>query len=331
MLSGQEIWKCTMINLNSIDPELRPILSDMPEISNQNKSLEEMQQTFEEYELPEIPMAEGVSVADRKLSALANGEDLLVRIYQPSQREVGEQLPALLWIHGGGFIGGSVYKDDALCGSFVSEGNCVVVSVDYRLAPQYLFPQGFNDCYTALEWLVSEGVRELSLDVERITVGGCSAGGCLAAGVVLRARDCEGPKICYQLLMIPALDDRHETPSARAVTDARVWNRTISTRIWTKYLSEVDGEIPIYAAPGRAKDLSGLPPTFVSVEEQDLLRDEGIQYAQRLSQSGVQTELHVYPGTYHGSVLTGPEAEVTRCHLRDVRASLKTRFWRERE
>ena len=134
----------------------------------------------------------------------------------------------------------------------------------------------------------------------------------------LRARDEGGPSIRAQMLIIPVLDDRHETPSSRKIIDPRVWNRQLSQRAWAAYLKTVEDATPAFAAPARADDLRGLPATFISVEEQDLLRDEAILYAQRLMQSGVKTELHVYPGTFHGSILSSPDVGVNQQHMADL-------------
>jgi len=186
-------------------------------------------------------------------------------------------------------------------------------------------PAPLDDCYDALTW-TANNAETLAIDPERIAVGGLSAGGALAAGLALRARDDGRPQPCFQLLVIPCIDDRHQTPSSRDVTDNRLWNRKLSLKAWEAYLGKYAGEPPIYAAPGRAKDLKGLPPAFVSVEDNDLLRDEGIGYGQRLMQADVTTELHVYPGTFHGSLMF-EEPDVSRRHRRDMLAALKRALW----
>jgi len=141
------------------------------------------------------------------------------------------------------------------------------------------------------------------VDASRVAIAGSSAGGGLSAGVALMARDRGGPPICFQFLGIPELDDRLDTPSMKAFTDTPVWNRPNAVLSWRYYLGALAGsdDIPIYAAPARATDLSGLPPTYISTNEYDPLRDEGIDYAVRLMQAGVNTELHCFPGTWHGS------------------------------
>jgi acetyl esterase/lipase len=177
--------------------------------------------------------------------------------------------------------------------------SAVVVSVDYRLAPEHPFPAGVDDCYLALEW-VSTHADELGIDPDRIAVGGSSSGGATAAGVTLMARDRGGPAIAFQLLVYPVIDDRLDTPSMRACIDTPLFARHDAELMWSYYLGSEPSEVSPYAAPGRATDLAGLPPAYVCVAEFDPLRDEGIAYAQRLVGAGVSTELHLYPGTFHG-------------------------------
>jgi acetyl esterase/lipase len=195
------------------------------------------------------------------------------------------------------------------------------VSVDYRLAPEHPFPSGLEDCYAALLWLAKES-GELGVDAERIAVFGQSAGGGLAAGLALLARDRGGPSLCFQLLGIPELDDRLETPSMVAFTDTPMWNRPSAERSWRYYLGEEpNGDTSVYAAPARAEDLSGLPPAYVSTCEYDPLRDEGMIYALRLLQAGVSVELHQFAGTFHGSTIL--PAEVSRRQQAEMTDALR--------
>jgi acetyl esterase/lipase len=175
----------------------------------------------------------------------------------------------------------------------------VVASVDYRLAPEHPYPAGLDDCYATLTWLSSQD----GIDPSRIAVFGNSAGGGLSAALALRARDNGGPALCFQFLGIPDLDDRMETPSMRDYVDTPMWNRPSAELSWEWYLGEDRSDVPPYASPGRATDLAGLPPTYVSVAQFDPLRDEGIAYAQRLAHADVPVELHMYAGTFHGSML----------------------------
>jgi acetyl esterase/lipase len=219
-----------------------------------------------------------------------------------------------VYIHGGGFVIGNVDTFHAESGSLAHEVGTVVVSVDYRLAPEDPFRAGLEDCYAALLWTV-EQADELGIDVGRVAVGGESAGGGLAAALALLARDRGGPALSFQFLGIPELDDRLDTPSMCAFTDTPLWNRPLAILSWQHYLSgstTVDGRDGLhYAAPARAQDLSGLPPAYLYTCEFDPLRDEGLRYGQRLLEAGVRVESHHYPGTFHGSSLV-TEAPISK-------------------
>jgi acetyl esterase/lipase len=220
---------------------------------------------------------------------------------------------------------GSIDMMDPWC-QWVSAGiDAVVVSVEYRLAPEHPFPAGIDDCYAGLSWM-AESAEELALDPARIAIAGQSAGGGLAAGTALMARDRGGPALCFQLLEIPELDDRLETPSMRAFTDTPLWNHPNAIWSWRHYLGpDHEGEVSPYAAPARAVDLSGLPPAYVSTMEFDPLRDEGILYALGMLQAGVSVELHSYAGTFHGSGLL-PHADASVRNLEEVVHLLKRKL-----
>ena len=215
--------------------------------------------------------------------------------------------PAIYWIHGGGMIAGSVDLDAAYCAELCRRTRSVVVAVDYRLAPEHPFPAPLDDVAAGLRWL-SGSAAVLSVDPARIAVAGSSAGGGLAAALLLRNRDAGGPAIAFAYLMYPMLDASHTSASAREFVDIPTWNRAHSEFAWDCYLGTA-GTDP-HAVPALAGDLSGLPPTMIQVGELDLFRDEDITFASRLLQSGVPTELHVYPGAYHGFELNCPESAV---------------------
>jgi acetyl esterase/lipase len=226
--------------------------------------------------------------------------EVRVRRYRPAGVE--DALPALVYFHGGGFVVGSLDLYDADCRRIAAEVGAVVVSVDYRLAPEHPFPAPLEDCYAALVWVAGHA-GELGVDPDRIAVGGESAGGGLAAGVALLARDRGGPRLCLQLLGIPELDDRLATESMRTLGAASPITTIANGEIsWDSYLGaglRGTDQVSPYAAPARATDLAGLPPALVTAYELDALRDEDIAYAQRLLSAGVPTELHVYPGAFH--------------------------------
>lgn len=249
---------------------------------------------------------------EERIAVVSGGRKLRIRLYKPMS-ETSLLKPALLWIHGGGYVLGNPEGEDAICESFVEETGCIVASPDYRLAPEHPFPAAIDDCYEALVWLAANA-QELGLDQARIAIGGASAGGGLAASLALLARDRRGPEICFQMPLYPMIDDRSETPSSREINDPRVWNTDNNIAAWKMYLGEraVDEEISPYAAPSRAADLTGLPPAYTCVGQLDPFRDETIQYVARLAQAGVDVEFNLYPGGYHAFEHVVPEAEISK-------------------
>jgi acetyl esterase/lipase len=181
----------------------------------------------------------------------------------------------------------------------IADGSgAVVISVGYRRAPEHRFPAALDDSYAVLAW-TAEHAAEIGIDLEQIAVGGHAAGAGLAAAMTLRARDQQGPPICFQLLSQPQLDDRQETWSARHFTDTPFMTRDKAAASWAYYLGSRTASP--YAAPARATDLSGLPSAYIATAEFDPNRDDAITYALRLLQAGVSVELHQFPGTFHGS------------------------------
>jgi acetyl esterase/lipase len=248
------------------------------------------------------PDETGVAVEDVTVPGAPGDPDVPLRLYRP-ERVTG---PAAVYnIHGGGFVVGSVDLDHALCLHLSRELGVVVVSVDYRLAPETPYPGPLEDVFAGLVW-TAKHADELGIDPRRIAVHGTSAGAGLAAGLTLLARDRGGPDLAFQFLAEPEVDDRLATPSMTAYTDTPIWHRPNAVISWDSYLGPGvpggDG-VPAYAAPARATDLAGLPPAYVSVMHYDPLRDEGIAYALALLDAGVTVELHLFPATFHGSAL----------------------------
>lgn len=282
------------------DPELAPMIpmlpteSDFSDIETMRAGMDEMIAALS----PPLPDDPGARFADQKIAGPEGAPDVTVRVYQPETQE--SSLPGVLYIHGGGFMVGSIESEHRGALGAAVGAEAVVVSVEYRLAPENPFPAGLEDCYAALSWL-ADNAASLGVDPRRIGVMGSSAGGGLAAGLALLTRDRGGPPLCYQVLGIPELDDRLDTPSMLAFTDTPLWNRPNAVVSWRAYLGEGIEDVSPYAAPARAKDLAGLPAAYVSTMEFDPLRDEGIRYAARLLEAGVSVELHQYPGTFHGS------------------------------
>lgn len=265
---------------------------------------------------------EGVSSVDKKIPGPAGAPDVFVRIYHPTDRPA--TLPALLWIHGGGYVLGSVERDDLLAKHLAKVGQCVVASVEYRLAPEHPFPAPVEDCYAALKWLAAHSA-EFGINTSRIAIGGASAGGGLAAGLALLTRDRAEVEVAFQLLIYPMIDDRNIAPASATVPDTFVWTRENNLMGWRALLGREPGgaEVSPYAAAARATDLKGLPPAYIPVGDLDLFLDENILYAQRLLAAGVPTELHVYPGAFHGFNGFVPGAAISRRFNADRDNALK--------
>lgn len=257
------------------------------------------------------PDVSGMTVEDRTVPA---DPEVPVRIYHPEGAH-----GAIVWLHGGGFVMGDVTTEHPWAARLAAASGAVVISVGYRLAPENRFPAAFDDAYAVLTW-AAENAAGLGFDADRIAVGGHSAGGGLAAAISLRARDEQGPRICFQLLNQPGLDDRQETWSARTFTDTPWMTRAKITEAWRHYLG--GAAATPYAAPARATDLSGLPPAYVATAEFCPNRDEDIEYAMRLLRSGVSVELHQFAGTFHGSQAI-VSAEVSQRQLAELGAALR--------
>ncbi|TQS25419.1 alpha/beta hydrolase [Microbispora sp. KK1-11] len=248
-----------------------------------------------------LPPAGDVEITDHQADGVP------VRIYRPTT--AAEPAPVLLDFHGGGFVMGSLDSEHRRALDLARRARCVVISVDYRLAPEHPFPAGLDDGYTVLEW-TSANAASLGVDPARVAVGGGSAGGGLAAGLALLARDRGGPAIAFQLLLCPALDDRLLTWSATRFTGTPAFDSRAAAQMWPLYLPA--GRVSPYAAPSRADDLTGLPPAYVLTAEYDPLRDEAVDYAVRLLQANVSVELHQTTGTFHVFDHVAPEAAVSR-------------------
>ncbi len=290
-----------------INPGLRPFAAKFPPTVTNYETL--MASRGMPPMFPPAVSTETVTVTEKHIPGPEGAPDVHIRIFSPVEKE--KLVGGLLWIHGGGYMYELMEMEDSRCLRFAQEANCVVVSVDYRVAPENPYPAPLDDCYAALEWF-SKNAEMLGVDDTRIAIGGGSAGAGLAAGVCLWARDNEGPKIAFQMPLCPMIDDRHITPSSTEVTDRRFWNLEANIFGWASYLGDIPyDEVPIYAAPARAKDLSGLPPAYFFVGELDLFRDEAINFANRLIEAGVTTEFHIFPGCFHGFEILA-DGEISR-------------------
>jgi acetyl esterase/lipase len=229
-------------------------------------------------------------------------------------------------MHGGGMMFGHYLGNlDSYDDWLLTHDDVVLVSVDYRLAPEHPDPYPVEDCYAGLVWTAAHA-GELGIDPVRIVVVGQSAGGGLAAGTALLARDRQGPQLFGQILISPMLDDSDSTVSTRQIDGVGVADRAMTRFGWTAYLGDRrgSGDVSIYAAPARAADLTGMPPTYIDCASAEVFRDETVAYASRLWHAGINTELHVWPGGFHGFTSMVPQAALSRTAV----AALKT--WTDR-
>ena len=308
-----------------LDPQARALLDrvaarGLPPIWD--TPLEEaraMMQTLCRLAGPPEPVA---NVEDRVI--LGPSGEIPIRIYTPTG---AGPFPLLVFFHGGGFVLGDLDSMDAPCRALANRAGCLVVSVDYRLAPEHQFPTAPEDCYAAVCW-VAENAASLNGDPRRIAVGGDSAGGNLAAVVALMARDRGGPPLVFQLLIYPATN--HDFTTASYLENAEGYSLTTadSRWFWSQYLRHEDDARNPYASPLRAPDLSGLPPALVITAEYDPLRDEGEAYAARLREAGLAAETKRYDGMIHGFFQMGGVLAQGKQALEDAAQALRVAFAR---
>jgi acetyl esterase/lipase len=244
----------------------------------------------------------------RKGVTVQNVGRISVRLHRPVSTQ--EPLPALLWIHGGGYVIGSAAQDDAVCRHFADSLGIVVAAVEYRLAPEHRFPVPLDDCHDILVWLAGQP----SVDRTRIAVGGASAGGGLAAALALLAHERRQVPLAFQLLAYPMLDDRTAERTDIDESHFKLWNNKANRFGWQSYTGHQPGSDKIsgLAAPSRHNDLSGLPPAWIGVGTLDLFHDEDVAYAGRLREAGVECELDVVEGAFHGFDAVRPKAPVSQ-------------------
>jgi len=235
------------------------------------------------------------------------GGDLSLRLYRPN--DAASPGPGLIYIHGGGMIMGDLDSQDENMREAATALGIPIASIDYRKAPEHPYPAAPEDCYAGVCW-VFEHATDLGMDISNIGLMGASAGGGLALAVALMLRDRDGPALKYLLPIYPMIDDRHATASSHEVVDIGIWDRAGSIEAWRWYLGGAEADA--YAAPARAEDLSGLPPSYIDVGDLDLFRDEDITLAQRLSAAGVPVEFHLWTGAYHASELFAPKARLSQ-------------------
>ena len=256
------------------------------------------------------PLPAGILITDTFIAS-HDLTPIRIRLYQP--QAAAPQAPALLWMHGGGFIIGAPEQDDTYVVPFIQEIGMLVVSVDYRLAPEHPFPAPLEDCYAALQWL-SAGASRLGIDPGQIVIGGNSAGAGLAAALAQLAYDRGEVHPIFQLLIYPMLDDR---TAVRKDIDPKanpVWNNASNRFGWEAYLNQPCGAetVPAGSVPARRANLSGLPPAWIGIGTNDLFYDEAAAYARRLTEAGIACELVTVPGAFHAFDIFDPAMQAVK-------------------
>lgn len=284
-----------------IDPELAPFLAAVPEMTRTltPEGIPASRQGGWGPSIEETLAGSGITMTTHRVRS-HDGEEIDVHVFaKDSHRD--RSVPGIYHIHGGGMVGGNstMGLDQQL--RWVTEHDAVLASVEYRLAPEHPDPTPVEDAYAGLVWF-SENAGVLGFDPARVLILGGSAGGGLTAGTTLLARDRRGPSIAWQLLICPMLDDRDQTISSQQIVDGVPWDRPSNRVGWTALLGDRKGtdDVSIYAAPARATDLAGLPPTFIDVGSAEVFRDEAVAYASGIWAAGGDCELHVWAGGFHG-------------------------------
>jgi acetyl esterase/lipase len=264
-------------------------------------------------EIPALLDERGIEYRDVTIAG-HGGDDIVLTVVQRRGR-TGTG-PGIFHTHGGGMIIGDRWMGVTGFLDLIEQHNAVVVTVEYRLAPEFPDPYPVEDCYAGLVW-TGEHAAELGIDADRLIIAGGSAGGGLAAGTALLARDRRGPALAGQLLMCPMIDDRDATVSTAQIDGIGVWDRGSNVTGWTALLGDRRGtdDVSIYAAPARATDLSGLPPAYIDCGSAEVFRDEDVAYATALWAAGVQAELHVWAGGFHGFDGLAPQAALSQAAL----------------
>ncbi|WP_432050666.1 alpha/beta hydrolase [Verrucosispora sp. NA02020] len=294
-----------------LDPDLRALLADLPLVARLDADVLEQIRPYAT--TPVETLLDGVSVDRQEITVpAADGTPIPLAVLRPAGSSDGAPAPCVYWIHGGGMVLGDRYAQLDIPLEWLDRFGAVVVSVDYRLAPEVTGTTLVEDCYQGLLWTATHAA-DLHIDPARLVVAGASAGGGLAAGVTLMARDLGTPPIAAQVLIGPMLDHRNDTTSSRQYSGGPgVWTGESNEFCWRCVLGEeTDRPVPAYVSPALADDLGGLPTTYVDAGSAEVFRDESVDYASRIWAAGGQAELHVWAGGCHGFDAILPQAAIS--------------------
>jgi acetyl esterase/lipase len=304
------------VDINQIHPTLRKATASFPKLPVTSGFGRSLTRALLPLLLPKPKLPAGITI--EKLKTV---EGLSLRIYTPAGQRTRA---AMLYIHGGGMMIGSPAMDDALLASTAAELDIVIVSPDYRLAPENPYPAPMDDCQSAWSW-IQQNLLQRGIDGNRIAIGGESAGGGLAAGLVLRIHDEGGPQPVAQWLFCPMLDDRTALDRSLDDIDHFVWNNKMNLVGWRSYLGKSFGtdQVSAYAAPARREDLRGLPKAWIGVGDVELFFEENKAYASKLTSAGVPCQLEIVPGAPHAFEGLAPDSELAKDYLAEAKSWLK--------
>lgn len=316
-----------MTSRHLVERELAPILDVIPHMGVSSATLAATRQRVDTMtQLCLADVDDTVAVNEHLAPGFAGGPPVRVRLY--THAGLRHPAPVVYQIHGGGFLFGTAEMGDPRNRQLAKALGAALVSIEYRLSPEHPYPAALDDCYAVLLWLHSQG-PSLGLDPTRVALRGESAGGGLATALSLKAHGQGGPGILFQLLVSPMLDDRTCTvKEPNPYTGEFIWDRQSNHFGWSSWLGRPAGSanVPHLAAPARASDLSGLPPTMIATGALDLFVDENIEFTKRLIRAGVPTELYVAAGAFHGFEVLAPDAEVSRAFMEHCETSLRRAF-----
>jgi acetyl esterase/lipase len=304
------------MDINLVHPELRKATASFPKLPVGSNFGRKLTRLLLPLLLPKTKVPQGVTIEWVKA---ASGQKL--RVYSPAGNKTRA---ALLYIHGGGMMIGAPQMDDGLLSNLAAELDVLIVSPEYRLAPEHPYPAPVDDCHEAWQWLLTNSSK-LGIDTSRIAIGGESAGGGLAAGLVLRIHDEGGQRPIAQWLLCPMLDDRTAQDRSLDGVDHFIWNNKLNLAGWSSYLSTKFGtdQVPSYAAPARRVDFNGLPKAWIGVGDVELFYQEDKKYAENLKAAGVPCELDVVAGGSHAFEGMAPDAQVSKDYMARAKNWLK--------